>query len=157
MRPMNTACYVAGYIHHYNLNVGFRGLNPYSPLPGCLFVRSHESLNRSTGSARPMINSGLVPWHVLFQAEMNFLQNPLGLEGERGATLPPHRLCTAGGSPFACIQLRMLVKITESSCYLKHKNYSVSAAMSRAEGGCKEKPQPIACVSFCLLAKGGSS
>lgn len=68
--------------------------------------------------------------------------------------------CMEGGSPFGYNQLTMLVKITESSCYLKHK-ITLSVAMARAEAGggghCKEKPQSMTCASFCFLAKGGSS
>lgn len=42
--------------------------------------------------------------------------------------------CMEGGSPFGYNQLTMLVKITESSCYLKHK-ITLSVAMARAEAG----------------------
>lgn len=113
-----------------------------------------------------MMTSGLVqrrawsvwsamPWRGVCQRP-NSLRDPHVGKGA-GGQLSHSKPYTAGSSSFGYIQLRMLFKITESSCYLKHKNYSVSAAMTRAEGGSREKPQSITCVSLCLLAKGGSS
>lgn len=105
-------------------------------------------------SAHFMMMSGLVlglawsvhsamPWlGVIFVRDSHRIPSRIPMLDDRELEVAlPHQLYTAGSSPFGYIQLRMLVKITESSCYLKHKNYSVSAAMTKAEDGSGGKPQ----------------
>lgn len=134
---------------------------PWHLLRVCMCRRLHVSLqfkhglSGSAGAGWSLCSA--VPWHgVILGTDQTSLAPPCMWKGAGGSSPTPN---------YALMEVPLLAvfdqefwsRLRKSSCYLKHKICSVSAATSRAEGGSREKPQSITCVSFCLLTKGSSS
>lgn len=89
-------------------------------------------------------------------SETQLLAESLCQEGTWKQLAPPQPH-TEGGSPFTYVQVNLLVKITESSCYLKQPKLVCICSHDQSGRWKQRKKNPQLHVSFRFLAKGGSS